>query len=293
LTLVGVAALIPSVSIARITEFVNRLTDQPVTDPRPFAGSLGLRRSPEAPTPIDQARVPGLPQQQLLGSGPELSDELVMVIQVEEPADEVIDSPRYYWRSLTYDRYTGRGWWTGTPRRIEQVANEALAAPSYTARRALIQTIDVITGTNQLVYTAGTLMNINQSYVAAWRSRSDLAGIEPDDAETDLFGATIEADPYQAASQISIATENELRQAGADYPDWIRRRYLALPDELPRQIIGLARDLTATQPNPYDRAKAIEAYLRAFPYSLDLPPPPANREMVDYFLFELTRGYCG
>ncbi|UCG24671.1 MAG: transglutaminase domain-containing protein, partial [Chloroflexota bacterium] len=37
---------------------------------------------------------------------------------------------------------------------------------------------------------------------------------------------------------------------------------------------------------------AIEAYLRQFPYTLDLPAPPTDREIADYFLFELQRGYC-
>ncbi|MEE9217333.1 MAG: transglutaminase domain-containing protein, partial [Anaerolineales bacterium] len=37
---------------------------------------------------------------------------------------------------------------------------------------------------------------------------------------------------------------------------------------------------------------AIETYLRAFPYTLDLPAPPADRDIVDYFLFDLQKGYC-
>ncbi|OQY33985.1 MAG: hypothetical protein B6243_05960 [Anaerolineaceae bacterium 4572_5.2] len=52
------------------------------------------------------------------------------------------------------------------------------------------------------------------------------------------------------------------------------------------------RDLTATEATPYDRAKAIEGYLRTFPYTLDLPAPPRGRDIADYFLFDLRRGYC-
>jgi hypothetical protein len=54
----------------------------------------------------------------------------------------------------------------------------------------------------------------------------------------------------------------------------------------------LARDLTATEPTPFDQALAIEAYLRSFPYTLDLPAPPQDRDVVDYFLFDLQKGYC-
>ena len=37
---------------------------------------------------------------------------------------------------------------------------------------------------------------------------------------------------------------------------------------------------------------ALESYLRRFPYTLDLAPPPPGRDIADYFLFDLQRGYC-
>jgi hypothetical protein len=67
---------------------------------------------------------------------------------------------------------------------------------------------------------------------------------------------------------------------------------LALPPELPSRIRELALDLTITLPNPYDRALAIESYLRAIPYTLDLPPPPPGVDIVDHYLFDLQEGYC-
>jgi hypothetical protein len=42
----------------------------------------------------------------------------------------------------------------------------------------------------------------------------------------------------------------------------------------------------------YSRALAIEAYLRGIPYSLDVGMPPEDRDVVDYFLFDLRTGYC-
>jgi hypothetical protein len=45
------------------------------------------------------------------------------------------------------------------------------------------------------------------------------------------------------------------------------------------------------QPTAYDRARAIEQFLRQYPYSLDLPPPPEG-DIVDYFLFDLQTGFC-
>ena len=70
------------------------------------------------------------------------------------------------------------------------------------------------------------------------------------------------------------------------------RRYLGLPKVTPERVLALARDLTKNAATPYDRALAIETYLRKFPYTLDVEPPPSNRDVVDYFLFTSQMGYC-
>jgi hypothetical protein len=131
-----------------------------------------------------------------------------------------------------------------------------------------------------LLYTAGELVSADKDYVVAWRSNHD------------LFGAETEALRYWTDSWIPITSEAQLRAAGHAYPDWVKERYLPLPPEVPPRVLALARDLTSDVHTPYDQARAIEAYLRAFTYTLDLPAPPPNREIADYFLFDLQRGYC-
>ena len=97
---------------------------------------------------------------------------------------------------------------------------------------------------------------------------------------------------YRVDSLVKLIGDAPLRSAGTAYPEWVRNRYLALPDGMPARVVALARDLTATEPTPYDRALAIETYLRTIPYSLDLPRLPHDRDVVDYFLFDLQQGYC-
>jgi hypothetical protein len=97
---------------------------------------------------------------------------------------------------------------------------------------------------------------------------------------------------YEAQSLVSLAGSAQLRAAGTEYPAWIRERFLSLPGDLPSRVYQLARDLTAPEPTPYDQAVAIQTYLRKFPYTLDIGAPPADRDVVDYFLFDLKKGYC-
>ncbi len=89
-----------------------------------------------------------------------------------------------------------------------------------------------------------------------------------------------------------VVSSAQLRGAGNRYPTWIARRYLPLPASVSERVLAQARALTATEPTPYDRALAIERFLRAFPYTLDLPAPPPDREIADFLLFDLRRGYC-
>ena len=77
-----------------------------------------------------------------------------------------------------------------------------------------------------------------------------------------------------------------------DYPQQIRQYYLQLPDDLPARVRNLAFEITVNQTNPYDQAAAIETYLRQYPYTLDVPAPPAGRDQADFFLFDLQQGYC-
>jgi len=151
-----------------------------------------------------------------------------------------------------------------------------------------------------LLYAAGDLVTVDRQYLVAWRSPSDAFGATlvspartpPGQGRIDRQTRGDRPTVYQVTSLLPDVGEAQLQAVGSDYPAWVQYRYLALPDEVPARVHALARDLTATAPTPYDRARAIEAYLRTFPYTLDLPAPPVDRDVVDYFLFDLQQGYC-
>ncbi|MEE2656722.1 MAG: transglutaminase domain-containing protein [Chloroflexota bacterium] len=98
-------------------------------------------------------------------------------------------------------------------------------------------------------------------------------------------------DQYTVTSSISEATPSELRTAGTNYPGWVTDTYLQTPDELPRRVTDLARDLTKGMSNPYNKAKAIESYLRKLPYDQDIPAPAFDADGVEHLLFVVKRGY--
>lgn len=101
-------------------------------------------------------------------------------------------------------------------------------------------------------------------------------------------------DSYSVVVRTSNADETSLRNAGTNYPQWVKDRYLQLPDKVTDRTRNLATTIVTNVPrNPYDEAKAIEQYLKtSFTYSTDIMLPPSNRDRVDYFLFDSKQGYC-
>ncbi|MGA9812644.1 MAG: DUF3488 and transglutaminase-like domain-containing protein [Terriglobales bacterium] len=113
----------------------------------------------------------------------------------------------------------------------------------------------------------------------------------------DDAGGVFNVDPehpvnrYQATSDIAQPSAGSLRGAGQAYPPDVLSSYLGLP-VLDGRIPDLARQITASTDNNYDRAAAIETYLRThFGYSLQLPRTVPHDPLAN-FLFERKQGHC-
>ncbi len=296
----GLAALgwaLPLVSIKDILESMRRETAESQA-----ARSLGLEaaHSPEArPTSrFAPLRASDLPNKHLLGSGPELSKEVVFTVHTGElppiPISDQQIAPRHYWRSNTFDIYTGLGWVSSPAQSFEYAPGQELyeAPPGY---KLLTQNFSLRNGEMGSLFWTGYLYRSDTPFEAAWRippGQDYPQAVDPFRG-ADLLGALNAAPAYQVESLVAEVSVEKLRAAGRAYPDFIRQRYTALPPNVPERVYALARSLTSTAATPFDEAKAIEAYLRqTYPYSLEVPMPPGGADVTDYFLFELKTGYC-
>jgi transglutaminase-like putative cysteine protease len=273
------AFLTPSLSIREIVRAAQERIEERTRDVPRLTDSFGLMPQPTQRTVFDQVHAPGLPRRHLLGAGQELSEQLVMIVKTDEIVSDVDAPPRHYWRGSTYDRYTGRGWTTSATDIVDYPAGEPSVAETGAAQRVVTQMVEW-GGAPGIVYATGAFVTADQNFRVAWRS--------PEDA----FSVSASTNTYRAESRVSVVGEKELRASGTRYPTWVRERYLESLEGIPERVRTLARDLTATAPTPYDRARTLETYLRKFPYTLDVPAPPPNRDVVDYFLFDAQRGYC-
>jgi transglutaminase-like putative cysteine protease len=282
--------LLPSVSIQKLSDKLQHIFQSQQN--RNLAESLGLQQTPELIGHPESSGF-GLSSIHAIGPGPQLSQQEMLYISVDgyvPPPPNVVaqhanlNEPevRYYWRSQTFDSYNGH-FWTANSSSSQQIAPDDPYRPGLTSIPTNFQVVRQhvvrLQTMDGALFFAGDLLDVDRNSIADWRNTGDLV-----DARTD-------SDSYTADSRLQNATVTQLEQAGSTYPNSILR-YLALPDELPARVRDLAVRLTLDQPTQYRKVMAIQNYLRQFPYSLQVPGAPSNRDVADYFLFDLQKGYC-
>jgi len=211
----------------------------------------------------------------------------ITLMDVQSPAGR-------YWRAAVYDQYTGDGWIASEPKTVFLDAGEAPGPfVPYEARQVVTQTFTLyMPGTTQL-YALG------QPEVFGMPIKASVYEV-PGPGDTPLVSSLAAAysryklksgDTYMVISTVSAVDEKTLRLSGTDLPEWADR-YLQLPDDLPQRVRDLALEITAPYDNYYDKAMAIQDYLREYTYNEQIQRPPLGVDRVDYFLFELKEGYC-
>lgn len=291
--LVGLAGAMPSISIEEIQRAIEEhRAAQARASGTPVAGGSGPANT------SGERIVAGLPRDHLLRGDVTLTEALVMQVRTYDfppmPRAEVqINAKRYYWRVETYDIYSGQGWVSSPVEPASYPAGEIFVAEKPEFYQRVQHDFEIYNQETPPVFRAGILESTDVPLDIEWRNvlaRLTLPGAP--NGSADLFRATSPVNTYRATSLVATVDVETLRDIWPDYPEWVRTRYLALPP-LPERVTALAHDITATAPSLYDRAEAIERYLRAnYEYSLDIPAPPPGRDPVDYFLFDLGQGYC-
>ncbi len=192
-------------------------------------------------------------------------------------------------RAQSYDFYTAQGWKVGPSAQITSSnwpALRAMQGPEE-ARRQLRRPVSLqVTPSRKsnVVVSNGQPLTVNiDTRVVFGADASDIASVRP-------AGTLDKGEQYRVESTVSNASVPRLRAAPTIYPPWVAP-YLQLPADLPTQIQGKALEVTRGANNSFDKATEIEKFLRAYVVDTKIPPAPAKRDSVAYFLFDIGRGY--
>jgi len=216
-------------------------------------------------------------------------------LPLQTAGGEAAATPRYYWRALTYDHYDGAGWTAEGIQENPYNAGAPIVINLPEGKQLIHASVRGVEDLANLLYYTGDLVSADKNYILATRPIFQGSGAPlslQKYVETDIFGARIQSQTYQFDSLLNYASEKTLRESTANYPDYIATRYLGLPAITPSRLFLLVIGMTDNKPTQYDKALAIQHYLRTIPYSLDVPKPPLDQDVADYFIFDLKKGYC-
>jgi transglutaminase-like putative cysteine protease len=213
------------------------------------------------------------------------SGSLVMHIQIEGDDRGSFDLK---WRGVALGKFDGRVWSNSQAQRplFPELDGRFVMPPPATVRqgshhpifyRVLMEPVGM-----NVFFLASTPQSLEGNY----------GHVAIDDG-----GAVFDQDPehpvnrYRASSDIEQASAADLRAAGETYPPDVVSSYLRLPG-LDGRIPRLAEQITASADNNYDKARALETYLRThFGYTLQLSRTVPHDPLAN-FLFERKQGHC-
>jgi transglutaminase-like putative cysteine protease len=229
------------------------------------------------------------------------SNAVVMHIQID--GDQ---QGRYalHWRGVALANFDGKNW--SSPREryaLQREPNGAFAVPLFSqgvtslgAAQAFPAQNRVLPGSTTRLIHYRVLMEpigTNIFFLAPWARRVSGAYRS---LQIDVGGAVSDLDDrravsvYEADSDLATPSPSQLRRAANTLPQFAAA-YLQLPGLDPR-IPRLAGQVTGSASNDYDKAVALESYLKThYGYTLQLPTSPVADPLAN-FLFERKQGHC-
>ncbi|HEY6339464.1 MAG TPA: DUF3488 and transglutaminase-like domain-containing protein [Candidatus Sulfotelmatobacter sp.] len=224
------------------------------------------------------------------------SNAVVMHVQID---GDKVGRYELHWRGVSLSVFDGHGWSNPRQQVILDPQLGTFAIPSYGTRVPLRRTAQgavIATSEREQMIHYRVLMEpigTNLLFLAPWAQsvKGDFRNLAIDPGSA-VYDEDIEhpVTRYEADSDISVPTPDQLRSAAQIYPPQVAT-YLRSPTLDPR-IARLAAEVTKSAPSNYDRAAKIETYLKThYGYTLQ-QPRTAVRDPLANFLFERRQGHC-
>src|ERR1700719_3480356 len=259
--------------------------------PRFSAGYLGR-------TSFNPALMTGFTDDVELGQIGEIKKDSTIVMRVQ--TGKPVGYPRLRWRGIALANFDGKRWTSSESRREALSPNSdgwvylGDGMPRGDARSpGLLYTIYMEPLASDAIFVPGKVVSLRGNFNGEAGSRSALRTYLYKDATGSIYNPfhNYTAVRYAGFSRLPGLDVIKLRAAGTDYPDDIKQTYLQLPELDPR-IAPLAEQITARKTSPFDKAAAMELYLRSrYGYTLDLKGKPGSDPLA-HFLFETRAGHC-
>lgn len=213
--------------------------------------------------------------------GEVLLDESVMMT-VKTQGEETL-----YLRGAVKDKYLESSWSKSRKGYKEYGQGYAMSLP-YGSGIATREATLEITYKKLLTSTIFAPYSVYQVQHSSKRLFAD------EDSEIYTPKMTMRDESYTVKSIMAYIDVEKLKHAktnslgGNEY-----KLYTALASDISARVMSLAQEITKGKNNDFEKAKAIESYLRTnYKYTLKPPKLPSKTEFTDHFLFVGKEGYC-
>lgn len=206
------------------------------------------------------------------------------------------DDAQQYLLTKTLDTYNGHGGWINSDdKTVAYPANgvepsttifSKLNTEHITILRSLGDNTLFAPGDEGATFSVPAQVLVNpENSGTSWSSKSPVAA----------------GDNYDSSGYVSIATIAQLEKVpfpsqdtnSTDFPDPLVQEYLLSTPAttIDPTVAQTATQVTANASTMYDKALALEDYLRTFKYSLTNPAPPQGQDPIAFFL-QTKQGFC-
>jgi len=215
-----------------------------------------------------------------LGGEVRLDDSILMTVETQ-------GEDTLYLRGIVKDRYFDNSWSKSRKSYKEYNNGYRMLLPYGDNIKTYEKTL-VVTYEKLLTSTVFAPYSIYQVQHNSKRIYAD------EDLEVYTSKMTMKGESYTVISMMPYIEVNKLRQAGTkNLGENGFKLYTAIASDTPERVKALAEEITKGQNNNYDKAKAVEKYLREnYKYTIRPPVLPSGAEFTDHFLFEGKEGYC-
>lgn len=210
-------------------------------------------------------------------------------------------APSLHWRGVAFDEYSKGQWRRSraapeTERRIDFNTSTTIHHLVYDQKIGVNQeSLDARkdAALRQEIYLEplgydvlfGASMPVALEVRTKWKNKTHAA------RNDELRHAHSTGIKYVVYSDPDPPKTSRLRAAPATLPKGYEV-YLQIPDEVPDRVRELAEQITKGASTHYDKAKAIEQWLRTkLDYTLNMKSP-GDQEPIDFFLFDRQKGHC-
>lgn len=203
---------------------------------------------------------------------------------ISQSADELLTvtaDRATYWRLVSLDRFDS-GIWTASAQDTHPLVGGAIDTGSLGAGGSTLTQHVTIEGLRGESLPAATQPS-HITFISPLRG--DVASDETGSVR--LSAGLTPGLTYDVQSQLPDFSAAQLRKATIGNPG---PQYFETPP-ISDQVTALTERWTAQAGTPFERLIALQAHLRKFQYSLDVPPPSSSDYLTE-FLFQDRAGFC-